>query len=83
MENVKVKQINDYLVRNNLLSNKQSGFMKARSCTFALANAVDDHMLKLDDNYIAFLVLLAFDSVDHKVLLRKLQTLVHSISCNL
>ena len=35
--------------------------------------------LKLDENYMAFIVLLdhtkAFDTVDHKILLKKLQTL--------
>ena len=55
--------------------------MKAKRCTTALVNVVGDFRLKLDDNYIAFLVLLdytkAFDSVDHKLLLRKLQTLFH------
>ena len=55
--------------------------MKSRSCTTALVNVVDDLRLKLDENYIAFLVLLdhtkAFDMVDHKILLKKLQTLFH------
>ena len=50
--------------------------MKARSCTTTLVNVVDDLRLKLDANYIAFLVLLdhtkAFDTVDHKILLKKL-----------
>ena len=42
MENLIARQINNYLVRNNFLSDKQSGFMKARSCTTALVNVVDD-----------------------------------------
>ena len=49
--------------------------MKAKSCTTALVNVVGDLRLKLDENYIAFLVLLdhtkAFDTVDHKILLMK------------
>ena len=43
--------------------------MKARSCTTALVDVVDDLRLKLDENNIAFLVFLdhtkAFDRVDH------------------
>ena len=55
--------------------------MKARSCTTALINVVDYLRLTLYDNYIAFLFPLdhtkAFDTVDQKVLLRKLHTLMH------
>ena len=55
--------------------------MKARSCTTALINVVDYLRLTLYDNYIAFLFPLdhtkAFDTVDQKVLLRKLHTLIH------
>ena len=71
--------MNNYLVSNNFLSDRQSAFMKTRSCTTALVDVVDDLRLKLDENYIAFLVLLdhtkAFDhtTVDHKILLKKLQ----------
>ena len=62
--------------------------MNARSRITALINVVDNLRLKLDDNCIAFLVLLnhtkAFDPVDHKVLLRKLQTFHFSNSaCDL
>ena len=49
--------------------------MKAKSCTFALDNVVDQLSLKLDENYIAYLVLLAFGTIDHNILLKKLQTL--------
>ena len=39
-------------------------------------DVVDDLRIKLDENYVAFLVLLdhtkAFDTVDHKILLKKL-----------
>ena len=58
MENLIAKQINNYLLGNNFLFEKQSGFMKARSCTVALINILDNLMLKLDYNYVAFLVLL-------------------------
>ena len=55
--------------------------MKAKSCTTALVDVVDDLRLKFDENYIAFLVLLdhtkALDIVVHKILLKKLHTLFH------
>ena len=80
MENLIAIQMNNYLLSNNFLSDRQSGFMKVRSCT-ALVDVVDDLRLKLDENYIAFLVLFdhtnAFDTVDHEMLLKKLQTLFH------
>ena len=46
--------MDDYLMGNNFLSDKQSAFVKGRSCTTALVNVVYDLMLKLEDNYIAF-----------------------------
>ena len=58
MENHIARPINNYPVSNNFLSDKHSEFMKARSCTTASVNIVDDLRLKLDDNYKAFLVLL-------------------------
>ena len=40
MENLIARQMNDYVVGNNFLSDKQLGFMKAMSCTTALVNLV-------------------------------------------
>ena len=47
MENLIAKQVNNYLISNNPLSDKQSGF---RSCTTALVDVVDDLRVKLDEN---------------------------------
>ena len=75
MKNLIARQTNNYPVSNNFLSNRQSGFMKARSCTTALVDLVDDLRSKLDENYIAFLLLLdhtkAFDTADHEIFLKK------------
>ena len=80
METLLARQVNNYLVSNNLLSDNQSGFMKARCCTTSLVDVVDDLRLKLDGNYIAFMVLLdhtkVFDTAHQKILLKKLQTLI-------
>ena len=69
MEKFIARKMNNYLVSNNFLSDRQSGFMKARSCTTAL--------VKFSENYITFLVLLDHTTVDHEILLKKLQTLFH------
>ena len=60
MEHLIDGQINNYLVSNNFLSDKQSGLMKARSCNTALIDVVNELSLKLDEYYIAFLVLLDY-----------------------
>ena len=78
MGNLIARPINNYLVGN------QSGFMKARSCTTALVNVVDNFRLKLGENYITFLVPLdptkAFDMMDHRTLLKKLHNLFHFLT---
>ena len=47
--------------------------MKARSCATALVDVVAELRLKLDENYIAFLVLLDHtqDTVDHKYIIEE------------
>ena len=81
MENIIARQINNYLVSNNFLSDRQSSFMKVRNCNTALVDVVDDLRLNFDENYLAFLVLLDhtkdFDTVDHEIFLKKLQALFH------
>ena len=65
MENLVARQMNNYLVSKNFLSARQSG----------LVDVVNDLRLKLDENYIAFVVILdytkVFDTVDHEILLSK------------
>lgn len=70
-------QMSKYLDQHELLSDKQSGFRKKRSCITALLDVVEDLRQKLDDKMVSFLVLLdhskAFDTVDHKILNSKLK----------
>ena len=55
----------EHLINNNLLSNFQHGFIKARSCTTQLEHGENGDAIYLDDTK-------AFDTVPHKRLLAKL-----------
>lgn len=72
-------QINSFIMNNNLLTDKQSGFRTRLSCVTALTKVTEDIRYCLDGNQIAFLILLdhskAFDTVDHNILLLKLEGL--------
>ena len=71
------KQLNQHLEHNKLYAKYQSAYRTGHSCETTLTNLVDDIQLfnSQDDNVV--LVLLdqsaAFDTVDHAILLKKLQ----------
>lgn len=89
MENIMCKQMNQYLSQQKLLSDFQSGFVKGKSCITALTDVVEDLRSKLDNNMVSFLTLLdhskAFDTVNHSILLKKLEKFFYfsSSACNL
>ena len=66
-----------YLNENNLLHKTQSGFRSQHSCETALTHMIDSWLEALDYEQMVGLVLVdfkkAFDLVDHKILLRKLE----------
>ena len=66
-----------YLNENNLLHKTQSGFRSQHSCETALTHMIDSWLEALDHGQMVGLVLVdfnkAFDLVDHKILLRKLE----------
>lgn len=72
-------QIYKYVVDNNLLTDRQSGFRRGHSCTTALTEVIEDIRNSMDDSKITFLVLLdhskAFDTVDHQMLIMKLMNM--------
>ena len=78
-EHVLHDQIIAYLDRKSLLNPFQSGFRKHCGTTTALIKIEDDLKLSMDTNMFSILVLLdfskAFDSIDHKLLITKLDKL--------
>lgn len=70
-------QITDYLSEHDLLTDRQSGFRPKHSCITALADVLNCVRDNIDNNHMAFLVLLdhskAFDCVDHAILCSKLR----------
>nr|CAH7737089.1 unnamed protein product [Callosobruchus chinensis] len=71
------EQVIRFLERNNLIPEYQSGFRKGLSTTTAMLNVLDDILQASDREKTTALVLLdftkAFDTVNHKLLIAKLQ----------
>ena len=68
----------DFLEEHNILSSKQHGFRKGRSCLTQLLKHFDNILLNLqkgDDSDVIYLdYAKAFDKVDHEILLNKLSS---------
>ena len=77
MEKVIRRQLFDFLRQNNILSDKQYGFLSGRSTTIQLLKALDDWTAELDKGYEVDIVYIdlqkAFDSVPRK------KTIEHNI----
>ncbi|XP_075155481.1 uncharacterized protein LOC142228843 [Haematobia irritans] len=71
------EQINAFVIQNNLLTDRQSGFRAGRSCVSVLLDVAENIRSIIDRNDLCFLVLLdhskAFDTVSHDILIRKLR----------
>lgn len=84
LEHIVNKQLNDYLLFNNLLSPYQSGFRRGHSTATTLIKVTDDIRRAMDDRKLTVLLLLdfsnAFNSIDFDILLGILLSL--NISSN-
>lgn len=69
----------EHLQRHNLLTPKQHGFIRNRSTTTAVTQLIESIIDNLEQGYIATTILLdfskAFDCLDHKLIIKKLQNL--------
>ena len=79
LEKIVATQLTTYLETNNLLSHSQHGFRPKLSTETALLKISDRIYNNMDNRKISLLLLLdlskAFDSVHHKILLKKCQLL--------
>ncbi|XP_054287551.1 uncharacterized protein LOC129003286 [Macrosteles quadrilineatus] len=78
-ETIMKRQLVDYLERNSLLASSQHGFRRGRSTISAVSELIGEVLDTFEDKGSAALVLAdlskAFDTVNHKMLLQKLENL--------
>ena len=76
LEKIYYKRLMSFINSNSILSESQYGFRKKRSTAYALSDFIESVSNELQDKYsIGIFIDLkkAFDTVDHKILLKKLQ----------
>ena len=77
IEKIVHKQLYDYMTINGLFTNSQYGFRKKHSTEHAAMEFIDKTAQIIDKGQIPFSIFIdlskAFDTLDHEILLRKLQ----------
>ena len=80
LEKIVYQQLNNFLSANDLLDPFQSGFRPHHSTETALIKVINDIRMNTDSGKISILVLLdlsaAFDTIDHEILLDRLENWV-------
>ena len=78
LENVVLTRLQKYVSENGLLEMRQSAYRKNHSTETALLSVVDGLFRNADDRLVSVLALLdlsaAFDTLDHPILLQRLET---------
>ena len=78
LEKIVLSQLLDHLTHNHLLNPHQSTYRQSHSTETALLRIVNDILLGLDNDKVALLapsdMSAAFDTIDHSILLSRLQT---------
>lgn len=79
LERVILNRLLEHLTQHHLLTPRQHGFLKDRSTSTAIAQLTETVIGKLEKGHIATSILLdfskAFDCLDHKIIINKLQSL--------
>ncbi|XP_076854807.1 uncharacterized protein LOC143509873, partial [Brachyhypopomus gauderio] len=80
LEKVVSSQLSSFLQTEHVLELFQSGFRAHHSTETALTKVLNDLLISSDKGHISFLILLdlsaAFDTIDHNILLNRLETLI-------
>ncbi|KAL7843431.1 hypothetical protein AOLI_G00249430 [Acnodon oligacanthus] len=80
VEKAVAQELCSYVHKNNIYEKFQSGFRPHHSTEMAVFKITNDHLLAFDQGHISLLVLLnlnaAFDTIDHSILLDRLENMV-------
>ena len=78
IEKAVAAQINEHLIKNNLLEKHQSAYRKCHNTETALIKIYNDLLLSADDKKVSIIALLdlsaAFDTIDHDILIDRLNS---------